>query len=100
MATDVHGTPRHDMDHFNRDCVRFFYDRQSTCHLSLSFCIQFFKQSVSITLQHALAFAIERKITLVGDVCYRPPIISRSHNLHANNIRRVVGEIASYHKKD
>jgi len=33
----------------------------------MSFCIQFFRQHVSIILQHALAFVIERKIALVGD---------------------------------
>jgi hypothetical protein len=66
----------------------------------LFFCIQFFKQCVSIALQHALAFAIERKIELVGDVSSRPPIIIRSHNLHASDIRGVVGEITSYHERD
>jgi hypothetical protein len=49
---------------------------------------------------HVLTYAIKRKIALAGDVCSRPPIIIRSHNLHADNIRRVVGEIISYHKKD
>jgi hypothetical protein len=29
-----------------------------------------------------------------------PPITIRYHDLHANDIRRVVGEISSYHKKD
>jgi hypothetical protein len=45
-------------------------------------------------------YDIERKIALVSDACYRPPIIIRSHNLHAGNIRRVVGEITSYHNRD
>jgi len=100
MAMEVHGTLRHDMDHFNRDCARLFHNRQSRGHLSLSFCIQFFKQCVSITHQHALTFTIEKKIALVEDACYRPPIIIRSHDLHANDIIKVVGEIASYHEKD
>jgi len=43
MAMDVHGTCVRDMDHFIKDCVHFFHDRQSRGHLSLSFCIQFFK---------------------------------------------------------
>jgi hypothetical protein len=63
------------------------------------FCIQFFKQHVSIALQHALTFVRERKIVLASDACSRPPIIVRSHNLHASYIRRV-GEIASYNKRD
>ncbi len=53
-----------------------------------------------MVLYHALTYAIKRKIALVGDVCSRPPITIRSHDLHPDNIRRVVGEIISYHKKD
>jgi hypothetical protein len=34
------------------------------------------------------------------DVYSRPPIIIKSHYLHVNDIRGVVGEIASYRKKD
>jgi hypothetical protein len=48
----------------------------------------------------ALAFVIERKITLARDVCFKLPITIRSHDLHVDNIKRVVGEIASYHEKD
>jgi hypothetical protein len=66
----------------------------------LHFCIQFFKQCVNIAFQHALVFAIEKKIALASDVCSRPPIIIRFHNLHVGDIRRVVGEITSYHKRD
>jgi len=66
----------------------------------LSFCIQSFKQCVSITLQCALNFAIERKITLASDVCSRPPTTIRSHNLHAGDIREATNEIASYYKRD
>ncbi len=36
---------------------------------------------------------------LVRDACSKPPIMTRSHNLHVGNIRRVVGVIASYHKR-
>jgi hypothetical protein len=43
MAMEVHGTLEHDMDLFIKECVRFFHDRWSGGHLSLSFCIQFFK---------------------------------------------------------
>jgi hypothetical protein len=59
-----------------------------------------FRQCVSIILQHALAFTIERKIMLAGDACSRPPITIKSHNLHVGDIREVVGEIAFYHKRD
>jgi hypothetical protein len=76
MAMEVHNALEHYMDRFIRDCAHFFHDRQSGGHLSLSFYIQFFKQCVSITLQQALAFVIERKIVLVGDVCYR------KHNIY------------------
>jgi hypothetical protein len=37
---------------------------------------------------------------LTNDVCFKPPIIIRSHNLHTSDIKRVVGGIASYHEKD
>ncbi len=36
---------------------------------------------------------------LVGDVCSRPPIIIKSHNLHVDNIKRAMGEITSYHER-
>ncbi len=49
MAMEVHGAPEHDMDCFIRECSNLFHHRQSGGHLSLSFCIQFFKQLVNIT---------------------------------------------------
>jgi hypothetical protein len=82
MAMEVHGAPRCDMDRFIKKCVCLFHDRQSGGHLSLYFCIQFFKQHVNIVLQCALAFAIERKIALANDACSKPPTIIKSHNLH------------------
>jgi hypothetical protein len=69
-------------------------------HLSLSFCIQFFRHHVNIAFQHTLLSTIERKIALTSDVCSRSPIIIRSHDLHACDIRGAVGEITSYHKRD
>jgi hypothetical protein len=66
----------------------------------LTFCIQFFKQGANIAFQCVLTSPIERKIVLASDVCSRPPIIIRFHDLHAGDIRGVVGEITSYHKKD
>jgi hypothetical protein len=65
----------------------FFHDRQLRGHLSLFFYIQFFEQSINIVLQHALAFAIERKITLAGDAYSRPFMTIRSHDLYASKIR-------------
>ncbi len=55
---------------------------------------------MSIALQHALASAIQSKITLAKDVCSRPPISFRSHDLHVGNIKGAVGKMVSYHKKD
>jgi hypothetical protein len=43
---------------------------------------------------------MKRKIVLVGDVCFKPPITIRSHDLHVDDIRKVVGEKASYHERD
>jgi hypothetical protein len=37
---------------------------------------------------------------LAGDVCSKPPIIIRSHDLHASDIRKAMGEIVSYHERD
>jgi hypothetical protein len=100
MAIKVHGAPKCDMDCFIKECVHLFHDRWFEGHLSLSFCIQFFKQHVIITFQCALTFVIQRKIVLARDVYSRPPITFKFHNLYASNIRGVVGEIASYHEKD
>jgi hypothetical protein len=52
-----------------------------------------------IVLLHVLAFAKERKIVLASDACSRPPIITRSHDLHASDIRGAVGEIAPYDER-
>jgi hypothetical protein len=100
MAMEVHNAPLHDMDRFISRCVCFFHDRWSRGHLSLSFCVEFFRQCVSIALWCLLTSVIETKITLAGDTYSRPPIIIRSHDLHAGNIKGVMGEITSYHKRD
>jgi hypothetical protein len=100
MAMEVHDTLGHDMDRFIKECACFFHNRRSKGHLFLLFCIQFFKQHVSMAFHHALTSVIEKKIALASDVYFRPPTTIRSHNLHTSNIRRVVGEIAFYHKKD
>jgi hypothetical protein len=100
MAIKVHGTLGRDMDCFIKECTCLFHDKQSKVIYPCLFCIQFFKQRVSIILQHALASIIERKIVLVGDACSRPPITIKSNNFHVGDIRGAVGEIASYHKRD
>jgi hypothetical protein len=66
----------------------------------LSFCIQIFRQCVDIALQRALTFVIERKTVMASDACSKPPITIRSHDLHASDIRKAMGEIVSYHKRD
>jgi hypothetical protein len=63
-------------------------------------CIKFFKQRVNIVFKHDLASAIKRKIVLVGDIYSKPPNTIRSHDLQISDIRRAVGGIISYHKKD
>jgi hypothetical protein len=83
MAMEVHNRPERDMDHFISECARLFHNRRLGGHLSLFFCIQFFKQRVGIVLQHALVSTIERKIELANDACSRAPITIRSHDLHA-----------------
>jgi hypothetical protein len=100
MAMEVHGTLECDMNSFIKECVHLFHNKWSGGHLSLYFCIQFFKQRVSIAFQRALISTIERKVTLVRDVCSRPPIPIRSHNLHACDIKGTVSDIVSSHKRD
>jgi hypothetical protein len=39
MAMEVHSASKRDMDCFIKECARFFHDRQSKDHLSLSFYI-------------------------------------------------------------
>jgi hypothetical protein len=99
MAMEVHGTFEHDMDRFIKECAHLFHDRRSGGHLSWFFGIQFFMQCVSIALQCDLTFVIKKKITLVGDACFRP-IIIRSQDLHLGYIKGAMGEIVSYHEKD
>ncbi len=99
MAMGVHDALECDMNLFIRECAHLFYDRWLGCHLILSFCIQFFKHRINITFQCALAFHIERKIALAGDACFKPPITIRSHELHVDDNRGAMGEIASYHER-
>jgi hypothetical protein len=51
-TVEVHGALGHDMYRVIKECVHFFYDKQLGGHLSLSFCIQIFRQCVNIILQH------------------------------------------------
>jgi hypothetical protein len=75
MAMEVHNSPNRNMDRFIRECAHLFHNKWSKGHLSLSFCIQFFSQHVNIALQHALASTIERKIMLLSDASYKPPLL-------------------------
>ncbi len=100
MAMEVHGAPKCDMGCFIREHARLFHDKQSKSHSSLLFCIQFFKQHVSISFQRALASTIKRRVRLASDAYSRPPTIIKSHDLHADNIKRAMNEIASYHERD
>jgi len=77
---EVHNAIECDMDRFIKECARLFHNKQLRGHLSLFFCIHFFKQCVSIVLQDALASTIERKIALASDACSRSPTTIRSHN--------------------
>jgi hypothetical protein len=100
MATEVHGAPECHIDYFIGECAHFFHNRRSKGHLSLFFCIKFFKQLVNITLHSVLTSIIEKKIALACDVNSRHPLTIRSHDLHVGDIRRVVGEITPYHERD
>jgi len=75
MAMEVHSAPNRDMDHFIKERAHLFHNKWLRGHLFLSFCIQFFNQHVNIVLQHALASTIERKIMLLNDACYKPPLL-------------------------
>jgi hypothetical protein len=98
MAMEVHDTLKYDMDRFIKECVCLFHNKQLRNYLSLYFCIQFFKH-VNIVLQSALTFTIEKKIVSTSDVCSKPPIIIRSHNLHVGDITKALDEITSYRKR-
>jgi hypothetical protein len=39
MTMEVHDTPKHDMDHFIRECAHLFHDKRLKGHSSLYFCI-------------------------------------------------------------
>jgi hypothetical protein len=80
---EVHNTLEHDMDCFIKECAHLFHERS----FILFFCIQLFKHRVNIAFQHALASTTEKKTALTGDVCSRPPITTRFHDLHAKDIR-------------
>jgi hypothetical protein len=101
MPMELHDTLWCDMDNFIKECVHLFHDRWSKDNLSLFFHIQFFKQFVNIVFQCALTSTIERKITLLGDICSKPLVTIRSYDLHVVDIEEVIlGEITSYHKRE
>jgi hypothetical protein len=84
----------------SRNVLVFFHDIRLKVHLSFFICIQFWKQCVSIVFLCVLAYVIEREIALTSDICSRPPIIIRSHDLHVGNIKRAMGEITYYNERD
>jgi len=43
---------------------------------------------------------MERKIVLVNDACFRAPITIKFQDLHAHDIKRAMGEVTSYYKRD
>jgi hypothetical protein len=43
---------------------------------------------------------VNSSIVLASDACFRPPITYTSQDLHARDIRKSVGEIASYYERD
>ncbi len=100
MAMEVHNALERDMDHFIRECAHFFMiDDQHVIYPYL-FAFKFSRQHVSTALQDVLTFVIEKKIELVSDACFRPPITIKSHDLHACDVRGAVDKIASYHERD
>jgi hypothetical protein len=99
MAMEMHNGFGRDMDRFIKECARLFQDKRLGGHLSLSFYIQFSMQHVNIVRQHVLTFTTERKIALVDDVCSKPPIIIKFHDLHVGDIRGVMGEITPITRK-
>ncbi len=56
----------------------------------------FVRQHVNIAFQNALASFMKKKIVSMGDACFRSLIIIKSHDLHTDDIKRVVGDIASW----
>jgi hypothetical protein len=100
MAMEVHNTPKCDMDRFIRELfVIFTINNQNLIYLYL-FAFNFSSNVLILLFNVLLASTINRKIALAGNVCSRPPITIKSHHLHAGDIKRVVGEITSYHRKD
>jgi hypothetical protein len=103
MAMEVHNTPRHDMDHFIKECALFStIDDQEVIYPCL-FAFNFLSNLLVLpfnVLQCALVSTIERKIALASDACSRLPIIIKFLDLHASDIKGAVGKIATYHEKD
>jgi hypothetical protein len=100
MVMELHGAHGCDMDHFFKVCARLFHDRRSRGHLSLFFWIQIFIQHVSFAFQRVLTFVLQKKIMSASDACSKPPIIIRSHDLCAGDIKGAMGEIGSYQERD
>jgi hypothetical protein len=97
MAMEVYGTLVCDMDRFIEEHVCLFHNSRLGNHLSFFFAFNFLGSMLVLFLSMLKTYVRERKIALARNACSRPPIIIRSHDLHANNIKKVMGEITSYH---
>jgi hypothetical protein len=96
MAMVVHNTPRH----FIKECVCLFHNRRSGGHFSLYFCIQFFKQCISIILQCALASTIENWLHSWEMFILNLLLLLDFTICMQETLEGLWGEIASYHKRD
>jgi hypothetical protein len=77
MVVEIHNVFECDMDHFIKECAQLFHNKRSKVHLSLFFCIEIFKQHVSIVRQHVLTSIIKKKVVLARDICFKPPVTIR-----------------------
>jgi len=100
MAMKVHDAFGRDMDRFIKVCAHLFHNKQLGGHLSLSFCIQFLRQRVSIVFQHVLICTIERKIALVVTIVVNLPLLLDFMICMQVTLGGAIGEIISYHERD
>jgi hypothetical protein len=59
-----------------------------------------FSRNILILFFNMFSLCYIKEDWLEGDACFRPPITIRCHNLHVGDMKRDVGDIASYHDKD
>ncbi len=61
MVMKMHGVFGCDLYCFIKECVHLFHNRQLVDHLSLSFCINFFKQHVNIVFPACIRFCYKKE---------------------------------------